>query len=484
MISKSRNKYTRALALVITVLWLVLMATLLQKHYWGGAPAPVPSGAPPQWALKEHWMGIYRGQSKIGYASTSLSPREGGYTGTEFVLMRIRVLGVQKEIRSTTEAALGPDFRLRSFKFSLLSDSVIKAEGKVVGDELIISIDMGGSKTTKRLRLSEMPYMGLALTPLLKGLTPGTKISVPMIEPSSFSAEEAEFEALGRETITVMGVGREAIKLRGSFMGVEMLAWVTGEGEILRQEAMGLTFVMEAEETALKIGGASLDLIADLAIQVEPALPGDLSFLKVRLEGADLRGLELTGGLQSAEGNVVEIRRAKLPLAASPARPLSAEALKSALAQTAFIQSEDPAIVALADSITAGAEEPAERARLIHEWVYANIQKTPTMTLPSALEVLGSRRGDCNEHTTLFTALARAAGVPTRIAVGLVHLDGAFYYHAWPEVYLSGWVPIDPTLGQYPADATHIRLLTGGIEQQLRLGTVFGKLKIKALEYR
>ena len=36
---------------------------------------------------------------------------------------------------------------------------------------------------------------------------------------------------------------------------------------------------------------------------------------------------------------------------------------------------------------------------------------------------------------------------------------GAFYYHAWPEVYLdegSGrglWLPVDPTLNQFPADA-------------------------------
>ena len=29
------------------------------------------------------------------------------------------------------------------------------------------------------------------------------------------------------------------------------------------------------------------------------------------------------------------------------------------------------------------------------------------------------------------------SGIPARIAVGLVYIHGAFYYHAWPEVYLD-----------------------------------------------
>jgi len=69
---------------------------------------------------------------------------------------------------------------------------------------------------------------------------------------------------------------------------------------------------------------------------------------------------------------------------------------------------------------------------------------------------------------------------PARIAVGLVYIHGAFYYHAWPEVYLeegagssglgarSGlWLPVDPTLNQFPADVTHLRLARGGLGEHL-----------------
>jgi transglutaminase-like putative cysteine protease len=97
--------------------------------------------------------------------------------------------------------------------------------------------------------------------------------------------------------------------------------------------------------------------------------------------------------------------------------------------------------------------------------------------------------GDCNEHTALYVALARAAGLPARIAVGLVQMRGAFYYHAWAEVYLeeSGgglWLPVDPTLNEFPADATHIRLSRGGLEKQAAILGFVGqaRMSIEALE--
>ena len=65
------------------------------------------------------------------------------------------------------------------------------------------------------------------------------------------------------------------------------------------------------------------------------------------------------------------------------------------------------------------------------------LEKKPTVSIPSAREVLRTKVGDCNEHTALFVAMARAAGIPARINVGLVFVRGAFYYHAWPEVYID-----------------------------------------------
>ena len=128
------------------------------------------------------------------------------------------------------------------------------------------------------------------------------------------------------------------------------------------------------------------------------------------------------------------------------------------------------------------------RAERLTRHVNAILEKKPTVSLPSALEVLRTRVGDCNEHTALYVALARALGIPARIAVGLVSVRGAFYYHAWPEVYLTEgngrgmWLPVDPTLNQFPADGTHLRLARGGLDKQAAILPLLGRLKITILD--
>ena len=117
----------------------------------------------------------------------------------------------------------------------------------------------------------------------------------------------------------------------------------------------------------------------------------------------------------------------------------------------------------------------------LNQWVRVNVKDRITFGVPSALQVLQSRTGDCNEHTQLFVALARAIGLPARIAAGLAYLDGKFYYHAWPEILLGDWVAVDPTFGQFPADAAHIRFVVGGLGRQTELLRLMGNLKIDVL---
>jgi transglutaminase-like putative cysteine protease len=104
------------------------------------------------------------------------------------------------------------------------------------------------------------------------------------------------------------------------------------------------------------------------------------------------------------------------------------------------------------------------------------------VTVPSAREVLGSRRGDCNEHAVLLAALARAAGIPARVIAGAVYANDGFYYHAWNELWLGAWVSADAVFDQIPADATHVKLIEGGLEQQMALAGIIGRLAFAVVE--
>jgi transglutaminase-like putative cysteine protease len=186
---------------------------------------------------------------------------------------------------------------------------------------------------------------------------------------------------------------------------------------------------------------------------------------------------------QSVDGDIVEIRDPQ-SLQAGGADPGAAQYLLP----ESLIESTAPEIVAEAQNAIRNVTGNRARAERLTRHVNAILEKKPTVSIPSAREVLRTRVGDCNEHTVLFVAMARAVDIPARIAVGLVSVHGAFYYHAWPEVYLSDgqargmWLPVDPTLNEFPADATHLRLARGGLEQQARILPLIGRLRIEIVD--
>jgi hypothetical protein len=44
------------------------------------------------------------------------------------------------------------------------------------------------------------------------------------------------------------------------------------------------------------------------------------------------------------------------------------------------------------------------------------------------------------------------------------------------------WLPVDPTLNQFPADATHVRLARGGLDKQIAILPLVGRLKMTVLD--
>jgi Transglutaminase-like superfamily len=122
---------------------------------------------------------------------------------------------------------------------------------------------------------------------------------------------------------------------------------------------------------------------------------------------------------------------------------------------TRLIDSQHPAIVALASELTAGATSDSERAVRIHDGVRDRIRfgLAPTFYDMKASEVLQTGVGYCNTKTTLFSALLRAVALPTRVRMVDLSADvlrGLFspgtdtVDHAITEVYLeNAWHPVD-----------------------------------------
>jgi len=489
----SRISAGKLVAAAIVAAWLGLVGYYAWTNYVGRHAGP-PAGELPSEALADEWFKVaWRGQ-RAGWIHNSYETTPGGYVVHSESLINIMAMGVEQKARINLDAEVDERFRLKGFGLSFKSDAQnLFIDGRVEGDAM--TYEIRSSENEKPVRRT----MTLREPPLLmdlvgryaaaKGLEVGQKFEVPVFDPLTRRADRTRAEVMSAETIDV-GYGEEKVfKVRVDYMGMEMYSWLDELGRVVKSDTpMGVSAVRSTRKDALELEGAGkIDVIAASAVTADTVIvhPRNVSYMKARIGGVDrLDETALDGGHQKLEGNVVVIEKAEI--GAGYTLPDDHPDLEEYRSSDALIQSDSPRIVKAAREAAAGATGSVQAARNINKWVYANMEKVPTLTVPSALEVLESKRGDCNEHAQLYVALARAIGLPARTAAGVVYLEGAFYYHAWPEVYLggeSGWVPVDPTFGQFPADATHVRLVTGSLKDQAEISRFLGRLEIKILGY-
>jgi len=404
-------------------------------------------------------------------------------------------MGERQTVRVTARAVLDAMYHLQEFHFNMKSRNYTMSVNGVrkAGKTFEVTVLTGGTAYRTGIDIPDdaviySPMMELAL----KQLKPGQQTRLKTFNPISLVASDIIVKALRKETLQHMGVAVQATVLAADCQGMEVLTWIDAEGRILRQETpLGWCLERCAPEDALASDEDSQeaqDILLALAVPVSGAISAARrrSNLRVRLQGAEMRRDDLVSHRQE----VGDIRRhsAELTLRADVLPEVGApigeipDGLDAYLASSLYIQAEDPDIVRRATEIVGHETDSLQAALLLYKWVFRNVRKQPTISVPSAVDVLKVMSGDCNEHTYLFVALARAAGIPARITVGLTYNGDAFYYHAWPAIYVGRWLEMDPTLGQPAVDATHIRLLEGELQDQMKLMGMIGRLSVEVVE--
>lgn len=485
----------RPLSVLVVLAWLAQMGLLVHKTYL--EPSTALAADLGRYGAGAQWKGVYYKGDKIGFMVGQTVPTDDGFELQEDGRLQMTLLGASTAARIHTAARVDKAFALRSFSFALdPGTGAIQVEGRLEGKRLHLAVRTPAGERTETRDLPEPPALSLNLPRLLAaaGLKRGTHLAVSTFDPATLRNAPMTLDVEAREVVWAAGRPVPAFKVRTQFAGLTSSSWVTEVGEVVKEESpMGLVVLRETRDraTALAVPGeVQADLLqAAAVVPTHPRRiddPGAVDMLRVRIQGiSDLPAGDLQGAGQTLTKDVIEIRAfgSLSPAAADP------EARRF-VSPEPFLESDAPEIVAEAERAAAGAKGARARAERLLRHVNAILDKKPTLSLPSALEVLRTRVGDCNEHTALYVAMARSIGIPARIAVGLVHVRGAFYYHAWGEVYLEGppgrglWLPVDPTLNQFPADATHVRLARGGLDRQAVLTQVMGRLKLDILELK
>jgi transglutaminase-like putative cysteine protease len=137
---------------------------------------------------------------------------------------------------------------------------------------------------------------------------------------------------------------------------------------------------------------------------------------------------------------------------------------------TTLPEAVSPEVRGLAQTIVgrASARNPYDVAIALQEYLRSNFTYDQTVGPGASADALSAflfqtSRGYCEQFAGAFAAMARAVGLPTRVAVGftwgaqdpeettLYRVRGV-HAHAWPEVYFHGygWVPFEPTPGRAP----------------------------------
>jgi len=486
---------TRPLSLLALAAWIVTMGVMINRSYLQASPINLATDLA-RYGTTAQWRGVYYRGEKIGFTVSQVQATDEGFELQEDGRLQFSLLGAITPAMLRTTARVDRNFSLQSFDFSLdPGTGPMAISGRLEGLRLFLEISSGGGTRTETRELTEPPALMLSVGRRLasEGLVAGATRAWAVFDPATMQNSPVTIAIGDREVVTA-GVRRPipAFRVQMSYSGLTTTAWVTDTGEIVREESpMGLITVLETQEqaTVLAVSNRMREDMLE-ASAIVPAMgrhsivePRDVARLRLRLTGADLTSPDLQGDGQHVDGDVIELIDPR-QITATP----TPDDLDRYLRPETFIESDAPEIRAEAERLVQGVTGNRARAERLTREVNSLVEKRPTVSLPSALEVLRTKVGDCNEHTVLFVAMARSLGIPARINVGVVYVHGAFYYHAWPEVYLDEgkghgmWLPVDPTFNQFPADATHVRLARGGLDKQTAILPLIGRAKMTVVD--
>lgn len=394
-------------------------------------------------------------------------------------------------------------------------------------DRVECEIGSGDAKSKKTVPIPKRA--SLVADPQLLGgrtLKVGQKQKFYLFEPLTLQVLPMDLEVLREEKLTLEGKTHAAlvVKTVNSVTG-EATSWVTESGELLQgQTALGIRMVREngapeKASTATKYE-PPVDLAVATAVRTQTKItsPRDVTYLRARIGGIPEQRLILSDARQSttveagvpakkgltalyevradeargAPGAIPDEkqgapRRGATDRPAHPARERGDP--RTYLEDAPYLNLEDAQIRAQAREIVGEETDLGKKAEKIRAWIYGRMKPDTSIGVPrSSVDVLKAPRGVCRDYAVLFTALARAAGVPTRVVAGIVYFNDGFYYHAWNECRVDPtrdeWRAFDATLPTDFVDATHIKFSQGDPTDMFQAVRVVGELQVEILEYR
>jgi transglutaminase-like putative cysteine protease len=428
--------------------------------------------------------------------------------------MSIQRFGNQAAPAASFKTLETPEGRLISFESQQeLGPAPQSARGEVRDGQLVIETTSTGKTLTERLPWQEQygGFFALEHSLLRQPMQPGEKRTLQLLAPMFTQLATAELTARGEEETKMLDETSMLLRIDGAMRfangnSIHSTIWTDRQGQVRksRTEAFGMETYRTTKERALAATTSGPDLGLATIVSVDRPLSKPHQTRRVRYEvtlvGQPGEKNEPAKVFPSGPGQQVKpLANNTAELIVTARRPNAGPAVAPQQPPTAadrepnnLVQSDHPLVVQMANEAAEQEADPLRIAPALERYVRENVRnKNFTQALATAADVAQTREGDCTEHAVLLTALARAKGIPARVAIGLVYVEAlqGFGYHMWTELYVNdAWVPFDGTLGQGGTGAAHLKLahsnLSGGdaLSAFLPVAQLLGRLKIRVLE--
>lgn len=474
---------------LIFCVWIGLLSLVLYRNYSGTAleKAAALRGSI---AKATHWYDVYVGGEKIGHAFTSFEK-----VGQEIIIRHERELtGRAGEtptvLLESMRSLCDPAYTVKSFEYSsrMKDGKGVKITGEVDSENILLLLESQEKRKTYTISTKGRTFfLPTTFIPALvqKNPAPHSVFTAPVLDVASLSLHEVKAVV---EEVRPVKVGISVLALYKIRAG-ETVWWSNEKGIIVKEETQGgMTLYSQTEMLArdpssrVVFDYTTLPSFQSNRVLRETQL---LKTLKVRIDRFPLLPVIYERSTVTASGDRLTIDKVDKGDMEKRSYPLPSKdsSLSGFLVADKWITSEDERIRGNALNMASLENNDAYRlARYLTSNLYFTVKPVASFFVTDAKDVFKSKTGDYLQRTVMFASFARAAGLPTRLVSGLVYLEGYFYFHIWPEIWLGQWVAVDPTLAQFPADVTHIPLRTGTMKEITAVADEMKSLTIEVLE--
>ena len=468
-------------------IWVALIALLLYKNYTG-APLEKRGALSDAFGKETYWYDIYAGNKKVGYASTDIEK-----AGNEIIIRHEREMKAQKNGKDSVffeklKCLCNLSYGIKSFEYSSFfqNESGIKVRGEVDSDSVIFFLESAEKRKVHKIPRKDF-YFPVTVVPVLVQQKPvaDAAFTVPFLNIANLSLDDVRVVL---EEIRPIKAGPNIFSVY-KFKAGDTFLWANEKGIIIKEaRPSGITLYSQDETIAKDPADRILfDYTSLPFFKSEKTItdPEKLKRLKVRIKGLHLDSMLYENSLITLMDDILAIETEEAEEIGKRSYPLPHKdaALSRYLKADEWVLSDDKNIKGNALNMSVIEKKDAFRlAKYLNSNLYFTIKPIPISVLVNSRDLFTSRFGDYLGRTVMYASFARAAGLPTRLIGGLVYRDGYFYFHTWPEIWFDRWVPVDPTLGQFPADVTHIPLKEGTLKDITSIVNDLKSIHIEILE--